>query len=153
MLILRALEKDPGPPWAPAGQPPVCLSTQRDAESERREGRRERERHRGDSPLLPCRSASSRPPLPYKLHPQHWKMTSVTFQSSALNLFFLPTFGWSVVKSSLHLPPTFHRDAHNHPPSDTRRRPLSPLSGGATRRVPSSGQTCTSRPAQQAGVC
>ena len=47
MLVLRAPEKDPASPWAPAGQPPVCLSTQRDAERERREGRRKRERGTG----------------------------------------------------------------------------------------------------------
>lgn len=130
------------------GRPATHLSVHPERRRERKEGRKEgdRETDQGDSPLLLCRSASSRPPLSYKLCPQHWKMTSVTFQSSALNLLFLPTFEWSVVKSSLHLPPTSHRDARNHPPSDTCRRPLSPLSGGATRWVPSSGQTCTSRP-------
>lgn len=102
----------------PASHPSVCPPR----ETQREEGGKEggRERHRGDSPLLLCRSASSRPPLSYKLHPRHWKMTSVTFQSSAFNLFFLPTFGWSVVKSSLHLPPTSQRcsqpPSFRHPP-------------------------------------
>ena len=105
------------------GRPAACLSVHPERRRERKEGRKEeeRERHRGDGPLRLCCSASSRPPLSQKLHLKCWKSTTFTFQSSALNLCFLPIFGWSVVKSSLHLAPNLPQrrsqsPSFRHPP-------------------------------------